>query len=55
MPWHEPLRVAEDASVPDQVKQRLHSTVDPTALASLKQAVAFFNRQAEDSPPRSPR
>jgi transposase len=29
-------------------KQRLHSTVDPTALASLKQAVAFFNRQAKE-------
>jgi transposase len=27
-------------------KQRLHSTGEPTALASLKQAIAFFNQQA---------
>jgi len=28
-------------------KQRLHSTTEPTALASLKEAIAFFNRQAK--------
>jgi transposase len=28
-------------------KQRLHSTVNPTALESLKEAIAFFNRQAK--------
>jgi len=38
-------QISADLSVQ---KQRLHSTVDPTALASLKQAVAFFNRQAEE-------
>ena len=32
-------QISADLSVQ---KQRLHSTVDPTALASLKQAVAFF-------------
>lgn len=28
-------------------KQRLHSTTEPTALASLKDTIAFFNRQAK--------
>ncbi|WP_457313541.1 IS110 family RNA-guided transposase [Sphingomonas sp. UYAg733] len=28
-------------------KQRLHSTGEPTALASLKEAITFFNRQAK--------
>ncbi len=38
-------QVSADLSIQ---KQRLHSTVDPTALASLRQAVAFFNRQAKE-------
>jgi transposase len=38
-------QISADLSVQ---KQRLHSTVDPTALASLKQAIAFFNRQAKE-------
>lgn len=38
-------QVSADLSVQ---KQRLHSTVDPTALASLKQVIAFFNRQAKE-------
>jgi transposase len=28
-------------------KQRLHSTSEPTALASLKETIAFFNRQSK--------
>jgi transposase len=38
-------QISADLSVQ---KQRLHSTVDPTALASLKQAITFFNRQAKE-------
>jgi transposase len=38
-------QISADLSVQ---KQRLHSAVDPTALASLKQAIAFFNRQAKE-------
>lgn len=37
-------QVSADLSVQ---KQRLHSTSEPTALDSLKQAIAFFNRQAK--------
>ena len=37
-------QVTADVSVQ---KQRLHSTTEPTALASLKDAIAFFNRQAK--------
>lgn len=37
-------QISADLSVQ---KQRLHSTAEPTALASLKEAIAFFNRQAK--------
>lgn len=37
-------QVSADLSVQ---KQRLHSTSEPTALASLKEAISFFNRQAK--------
>jgi transposase len=37
-------QVSSDISVQ---KQRLHSTSEPAALASLKEAIAFFNRQAK--------
>nr|WP_214647921.1 IS110 family transposase [Novosphingobium aerophilum] len=37
-------QVSADLSVQ---KQRLHATSDPIALASLKEAIAFFNRQAK--------
>ena len=37
-------QVSADLSVQ---KQRLHTTGEPTALASLKEAIAFFNRQAK--------
>nr|WP_155006393.1 IS110 family transposase [Sphingomonas hengshuiensis] len=37
-------QVTADLSVQ---KQRLHSTSEPTALASLKEAIAFFNRQTK--------
>jgi transposase len=37
-------QVSADISVQ---KQRLHSTREPTALASLKEAIAFFNRQTK--------
>jgi transposase len=37
-------QVSADLSIQ---KQRLHSTSDPDALASLKEAVAFFTRQAK--------
>lgn len=37
-------QVSADISVQ---KQRLHSTSEPTALASLKDAITFFNRQAK--------
>lgn len=37
-------QISADLSVQ---KQRLHSTSDATALASLKQAIAFFNHQAK--------
>ena len=37
-------QVSADLSIQ---KQRLHSTTDPTALASLKEAIVFFNRQTK--------
>jgi len=37
-------QVSADLSVQ---KQRLHTTSEPTALASLKEAIAFLNRQAK--------
>ncbi|MBW8911409.1 MAG: IS110 family transposase [Sphingomonas sp.] len=37
-------QVSADLSIQ---KQRLHSTSEPTALASLKEVIAFFNRQAK--------
>lgn len=37
-------QVSADLSIQ---KQRLHSTSEPTALASLKEAIAFFNRQTK--------